>query len=251
MSRHWLPAVLVLGATLVATTTACSQNSTTGTAGAAVTTAATTTPAAPAAAQIPGLVKAATSGASAVHVKGTVTDSGTTVTLDLQLNKDGSGSGTMVAGGQNLHVIAVKGVDYLQFTADLMKANGIDATSAAGKLLLNKWVPSTSQLMSGSDLVGSMKQVLDYNTFIGNIASQMPPGAPKPGKSDTVNGVPVVLYTFSDGTLADVATTSPHYLMRLAPGKAEGSGQVDFTNWNQPVAITAPPASEIYNGPAS
>jgi hypothetical protein len=32
---------------------------------------------------------------------------------------------------------------------------------------------------------------------------------------------------------------------------ASGSGSLDFTGWNQPVAVTAPPASAIYAGPGA
>jgi hypothetical protein len=32
---------------------------------------------------------------------------------------------------------------------------------------------------------------------------------------------------------------------------AAGSGSIDFTGWNQPVPITAPPASAIYTGPGA
>jgi len=242
MSRQWLPAVFLLGA-VVAGTAACggSQNT-------SANTGATTPPAAPPAVQASD-VKTAMQGASAVHVKGSITDSGTKIAVDVQLNKDGSASGTIAAGGPNIPIVLANKVIYLQFTPDVMKANGIDAASAAGQKLANKWVPSTSKLMAGSNLATSVQPFLDYNQFIGALAQNMPAGALKAGKSDTIDGTPVVLYTFSDGTPADVAVSSPHYLMRMLPGGADhGSGQLDFTNWNQPVAVHAPPAGEIYTG---
>jgi len=248
MSRHWLPAVLVLGAALAASTACGSQNPP------AATPPATTTTAAASAATLVSDIKSASQNASAVHIKGTVTGSGSgsgKISVDLQLNKDGSASGQLQESGQDLHIISVKGVVYVAFTASLMKGNGIDLNSAAGKLLLNKWVASTSKMLAGTDMVSGVKPLLDYSTFIGGMTQQIPAGTPKAGKADVVNGTPVQLYTFSDGSMADVATASPHYLTRLIPAAADGAGQVDFTNWNQPVAVSPPPASQIYSGPGA
>jgi hypothetical protein len=244
MSRHWLPFAVVLGTTTLVALAACGTNSSSGTAAAA-----TTTTAAPAA--VMNQVKTAINGASAVHIKGNVTDSGNTVSLDLQLNKDGSASGTLGEGGMNIPIIATKTADYLQFTTDLMKSSGVTATSAAGKLMLNKWVPSTSPLMAGSDMVSSIKPLLDYTSFISTLASQIAGDNAKVGRTTSVNGTPVRLYTLTDGTVAAIATATPHYLMRLVPAASQGGGQLDFTNWNLPVAVTAPPAAQIYSGPGA
>jgi hypothetical protein len=246
MSRHWLPLAVVLGTTTLVALTACGAGSSSGTPAPAATTAA-----APAPAEVMNQVKTAINGASAVHIKGKVTDSGSTVSLDLQLNKDGSASGTLGESGMNIPIIATKQADYLQFTADLMKSSGVTATSAAGKLMLNKWVPSTSPLMSGSNMVSSIKPLLDYTSFISTLADQIAGDNAKVGKTATVNGIAVRLYTLSDGTEAAIATATPHYLMQLVPAASQGGGQLDFTNWNQPVAVTAPPAAQIYSGPGA
>src|ERR1051326_141116 len=116
MSRQWLPAALLLGAAVVAGTAACgSQN--TPSAGSGV----STTAAAPPVAVQASDVKTAIQGASAVHVKGTITDSGTKIAVDVQLNRDGSASGTIAAGGPNIPIVLADKVIYLQFTPDVMK----------------------------------------------------------------------------------------------------------------------------------
>jgi len=198
MSRHWLPLAVVLGTTTLVALTACGAGSSSGTPAPAA-----TTSAAPAPAEVMNQVKTAINGASAVHIKGKVTDSGNTVSLDLQLN------------------------------------------------MLNKWVPSTSPLMSGSNMVSSIKPLLDYTSFISTLADQIAGDNAKVGKTATVNGTAVQLYTLSDGTEAAIATATPHYLMQLVPAASQGGGQLDFTNWNQPVAVTAPPAAQIYSGPGA
>jgi hypothetical protein len=196
-------------------------------------------------------VKSAASGASAVHVKGSVTDSGSTVGLDIQLNKDGSASGTITEGGTTVPLIVADKVYYIQFTKNLMSTNGIDPTSSAGTLLLNKWVPSNSKMLSGDNMVSGLKPLLDYNSLLNNIIGQAGSDVPKQTGTDTVDSVPVQVYTMPDGSKVDVGTASPHYLIRLVAPKSAGPGQLDFTGWNQPVKVSAPPASEIYSGPGS
>ncbi|HEY4457247.1 MAG TPA: hypothetical protein VGN81_23250 [Pseudonocardiaceae bacterium] len=233
-----------MSAALVAGTAACG-GSITGSGSAAP--AATTTTTAPAALQASDVVTAINN-ATAVHVKGTLDDSGSTITMDVQINKDAGASGTIAIGGPTYPIVFVDKVVYIQFTPDVIKSSGIDPTSAAGTLLSNKWVPSTSKILAGSDLASSVEPLLDYTQFATEITKNIPTGPVKAGKSDTVDGTPVVEYTFSDGTPADIATTSPHYLMRLLPGPKDGAGQLDFTGWSQPVPVQAPSASEIFTG---
>jgi hypothetical protein len=242
MSRHWLPAAVLVGAALVGGITACGSQRPTSSAPA--TTAAPTTTTAVQASDL----KSAMQSASAVHVKGTMSDSGTNIALDVQLNKNGTASGTIGIGGPSYPIVLANKVVYIQFTPDVLKSVGLSATSGPGTAIVNKWVPSTSKLMAGSDLTSSVQPLLDYNQFTGSIIQNMPSGAMKPGKSDVVDGTPVMLYTMSDGTPADIATSSPHYLMRLLPSPTDGAGQLDFTNWNQPVTVPAPAAGEIYTG---
>lgn len=242
MSRQWLPAAVLIGAALVAGTAACGGQRPIASA------IAPTTTAAPVVIQVSD-VKTAMQSASAVHVKGTMTDSSSNISLDVQLNNNGTASGTIGMGGASYPIVLADKVVYIQFTADVVKSAGLDATSGPGKTLVNKWVPSTSPLMSGSDLGTSVAPLLDYNQFITQIVQHIPSGTMKRGKSDVVDGTPVTDYTMSDGTPAAIATSTPHYLMQLKPSPSDGgSGELDFTGWNQPVPVQAPSKSEIYSG---
>jgi hypothetical protein len=247
MFRRRLSVAIALGATLAAATACASPISS----NAVPAPKPKPTASMPAPGQLMDSVKTATQSASAVHVKGSVSDSGTSVVLDLQLNKDGSASGTFGEGGTTVPVIVTTKADYIQFTSDLMTANGISPTSTAGTLLLNKWVDSTSKLMDGTDMVSAVKPLLDYNTFVNNIISQIATDTPKPAGAGTVGGTAVEMYTLSDGTKMDITRATPHYLVQLSPPASEGAGQLDFTGWNKPVTVTAPPASEIYSGPGA
>jgi hypothetical protein len=248
MFRRRLSVALVLGAALVAIT-ACSNSPSTGSATSAATT--STAAAMPAPDKLVSTIKSAATSANAVHIKGSFTDNGTAESLDVQLNKDGSASGTIAQGGTTIPIIVAKKVYYVQFTKQLMSGNGIDPTSAAGKLLLNKWVPSTATMLKGSGMVDGLKQAVDFNSLVPSLFDQMTNDKPKDAGTDTVNGTPVHVYTSTDGSKADIASTTPHYLMRLSEPASQGKGQLDFTGWNKPVKISPPAAADIYSGPGA
>jgi hypothetical protein len=205
----------------------------------------TTTPALPAD-QVQSAVKTAALGASAVHVKGY--DAG--VALDLQLNKD-SASGTLTKQGATIPVRLVNGVYYVQCTDNFLKMAGLSPNSPAQRVLRNKWVSSTSKF--GANMTGAFKDTFSYDGFMQKFFNQVPDkkGAWSPTGSDTVDGVAVLGFkNNTDGWIVDVAAASPHYLIR-GVGPAANAGTIDFTRWNQPVQITAPPTSEIYVGPGA
>jgi hypothetical protein len=243
MFRRRLSVALTLGAALVAITACSTQGSPTA--------AAPASPTMPAPDKLVGTIKSAATSANAVHIKGSFTDSGTAESLDVQLNRDGSASGTIGEGGTTIPVIVANKVYYVQFTKDLMSSNGIEPTSDAGKLLLNKWVPSTAKMLSGSGMVDGLKQAVDFNSLVPNLFGQMNNETPKDSGTATVDGTPVHVYTFADGSKADIGSAAPHYLIRLAEPASQGKGQLDFTGWNQPTMVSPPAASDIYTGPGA
>lgn len=253
MTRLRFSVALALGAAL-ATTAACSTQVTpTATAGPRSAAGSTAAAVLPAPANLLATVRSAAESASAVHVKGSFTDSGSAVSVDMQLNKDGSASGTVGLGGSTFPLLVVDKVYYIQFTRNVMSTNGISPTSAAGRLLLNKWVPSNAKGMNLGDMVTSLKPATDYDTFVPMIFDQFGSSGdvPKETGTSTVNGVPVGVYTFSDNSKVDVATAAPHYLVEVAEPPSDGKGKLDFAGWDQPVKITAPPARDIFTAPGS
>lgn len=248
MFRRRLSVALAVGAALL-TVTACSSSPSTG--------GSTSTGSGPAADSMPApdkiltTIKSAATSAKAVAIKGSITDSGTAESLDVKLNKGGDSSGNIGEGGTTVPVIVSKKVYYVQFTKELMSGNGVDPNSDAGKLLLNKWVPSTATMLANTGMVDGLKQALDFNTLVPGMFDQFPKETPKDSGTDTVDGTPVHVYTFSDGSKADVATAAPHYLMKLTEPASEGKGELDFSSWDQAIKIDAPPAADIYSGPGA
>jgi hypothetical protein len=195
--------------------------------------------------QVPTAIRTAYQGAKAVHLKGSFTDAGTSVALDLQLNKD-SAAGTISRDALVIPVLLVDGVYYFKYTDSVMKQAGVSPTSAGGRQLRNKWVPSTSP--AAASLAAAFKPLLGYDEFVGALTSKIDTQSfTGSAQHTTINGVPALGYAATDGSSLDVAAAEPHYPLRIAGPPAE-PGNLDFTGWDQPVPVTKPPASAIYSG---
>jgi hypothetical protein len=195
--------------------------------------------------QVPAVVKAAIGAAAAVHIKGSITEGTDTVKLDVQLNKDSAG-GTVTEAGADIPVRRVGEKYYIQFTSSVLKLSGVSATTKPGSLMRDKWVSSDSKLAAG--MAAGFKDFLDYDTFLSNVAA--PTGTLTAAGADTVNGTPVLIFRDVDGSSADVAASSPHYVIRMV-GPESSPGSFDFTGWGQTAPVVAPKAAEIYSGPGA
>ena len=254
MSRRRWSAVVVFGAAL-AVVVACSAPNTPAPSTPAPATGSSSRPA-PKAVIIPGAlpgnqvesaVKSAFASATAVHIKGTLTNSTGTLSLDLQLNKDNTAAGTISEGGAQIPLIAVNGKYYVQFTPQMISQSTNASVGELGSALNNKWVSSDSSL--ASSMVAGLKPLLSFDSFVSSMFGQASE-VPTLTGTDVVNNLPVYTYESADGSVVYVGKASPHYLARMT-APASGSGSIDFTGWNQPVPVTPPPASAIYTGPGA
>lgn len=244
MSCRLLPVMLLL----VGLVAACSSTPAAGgSPSAARVPKAVSVPGAPPGSQVESVVKAAFAGASAVHIKGTMVNSAGSLSLDLQLNKDNTASGTIGEGGPAIPLISVGGKYYVQFTQDLITHSSDTAVSQIGPTLTNKWVSSDASI--ASDMVSGLKPLLTYDSFVSAMFSQTSE-VPTLTGVDVANGVPALTYETVDGSTVYIAKASPHFLLRMT-SPAAGSGQLEFTGWNQPVAVSPPPADQIYSGPGA
>lgn len=250
MSRRVLPVVLLVGLGLAACSGSPSTSATPPAASgssAVVAPKAVGVPGAPAANQVVTLVKAAFQGASAVHIKGTLVNGSGSLTLDLQLNKDDTASGTISEGGPTIPLVAVHGKYYVQFTQALISESSDPTVQQLGPSLANKWVSSDASFASG--MVSGVQPLLTYDSFVTAMFAQ-DSEVPTLTGTDVVNNTPALTYESQDGSIVTIARADPHYLLRMT-SPAAGSGQLDFTGWNQPVPVSAPPANQIYSGPGA
>lgn len=245
MSRRVLAVVLFLGLAVAGCSgqgTPAASSSSTPSAPKAI-----SVPGAPPAGQVENAVKAAFAAANAVHIKGTLVNSTGSLALDLQLNKDGTASGTISEGGPTIPLIAVNGKYYVQFTQALISQSSNAQVGQIAAALTNKWVSSDASI--ASSMVSGLKPLLTYDSFVSNMFGQASE-VPTLTRTDVVGNLPALVYESKDGSTVYVAKSDPHYLLRMT-APASGSGQLDFTGWNHPVPVAPPPAAQIYSGPGA
>jgi hypothetical protein len=189
----------------------------------------------------------ASNGATAVHMKGSVAQSGQTVTLDLQLNKNDSTQGTISLGSAQLPVRAVNGVYYMQMTSSFIqyiaKQQGVSASTLS--MLSNKWVSSNTS--TGKSISDGFSQFMTYSAVVKGVSDNSDGDVATAAGTTTLDGQTVALYKTTKGSKLYFAATGPAYLLREDDSGSDGTGTITMT-WNQPTTVSAPPASQIYSG---
>lgn len=185
--------------------------------------------------EILGKAIAAEKAATSVRMKGEVPQGTGVLAIDLALGS-GQANGQMTIDDVPVSIMATGGNTYIKAPAALFDKMGGDAGKVAGQVLGDQWfeVPTSGGLANSFRGLGN---ITDKDTLFGQLASSGSVASVK--GTGQVNGQPVVLLTGpKKGTLA-VATTGQPYPVQIKA--ASGSpGQIDFTDWNQPVGATVP-----------
>ncbi|HUB35680.1 MAG TPA: hypothetical protein VL972_02555 [Solirubrobacteraceae bacterium] len=175
--------------------------------------------------------KAAASAASSVHVTGTLASHGTPITLDMSLAAGKGGKGKLSENGLSFELIVVDETIYIKGSPSFYDHFG---GSSAAQLFQGKWLkaPADKGELASLASLANLGKILDQS-----LAST---GSLTKGSTSTVNGQPVIELTDStkSGSLF-VATTGDPYPVQIRKHGAE-TGQVSFSDWNQPVDLTAP-----------
>jgi hypothetical protein len=175
--------------------------------------------------------KAAADAASSVHVAGTLTSSGTPVTLNLSLASGHGGRGQISQGSLSFELIVLGDTIYIKGSPAFYSHFG---GAAAAQLFQGKWLKAP---VSGGEL-GSLAALTDFNKLLDQaLASQ---GALVKGATTTVAGQPVIeLHDTSHNGSLFVATTGKPYPIEIVKHGSE-AGHIAFSDWNQPVSLSAP-----------
>jgi hypothetical protein len=186
---------------------------------------------------------AAVAAASAVHLTGTIIQSGQTTTVDIQINKDDTAKGTITSNGVTIPFIHAGGLGYIQYTKSLETTAKIDPNTQVGKLLLDKWAPSDTTLGASYDKaiapIATLPSLAQFASGNGDPLNYM-------GVA-TVNGQQVAQYKNVSSTAGDPDTVLSFPVQgAMLPIliSAGTSGNLNFV-WNQPTTIAAPPAADL------
>ncbi|MEU6374189.1 hypothetical protein [Streptomyces sp. NPDC046909] len=186
----------------------------------------------------------ATTGASSLRMKGDVPDdeSGSTITIDMALNKQGECAGTMSVGGQGkADLIKVGDTVYMKYDEAFLRAQSKGEkksdVDAAVALLAGKWTKMSAKGEDAKDIAG----FCDLDTVLGD-ADDVDSDALR-GKTTTVDGTPAIVLRERDGkeryTLY-VATEGKPYLLRVDSASTSDPGTLTFSEYDEPVPARKP-----------
>jgi hypothetical protein len=189
--------------------------------------------------EIIAAAKDALSHADSVHVAGTATGDGQSVTIDVKIKGSAGGAGSITLEGKKVDILRVGRTVYMK--ADQAFWTSITGNAQAAKLLNGKYLKSTTsdqklkQIAAFTDVSGLADGVLKAE------------GTVTKGDKKTVNGTEAIgLVDSAGGGTLYVATTGKPYPLEIAPAPGSSdSGKIDFTDYGKDVDLTAPPAASV------
>jgi hypothetical protein len=190
--------------------------------------------------------------AKSLQISGNVVSSGSNVKLDLtdvaaagckgtvgiDTSAASSSSSTAVSGTADL--IEVSSTVYMKLDASFFK--NLDLPSAVFSEVNGKYIEVTSK----SELA-NFAQLCDPSNLASGFDKEVT-GFVKDGTA-TINGQPAEAFkqpTHSGSGIVYISQSATPEIIRLHGPSNEG--QINFTDYNAPVTITAPPASEVVQG---
>lgn len=166
-----------------------------------------------------------------VHAKGTIDENGQKLGIDVHLSRT-SGIGILSLGNGQLQVRLVSGTAYIRGDATAYTAFGASPTQV--QQVAGKWLSSKA----GTGELAAFSGFLELGKLFSSMLT--PNGAVSRGKTTTVDGQPA--YALVDGSNQGtlyIAETGRALPLRIAKS-GTGGGQVDFSDYDQPVSVTAP-----------
>jgi hypothetical protein len=183
------------------------------------------------ASQILADARRAATKAGAVHVTGTILDSGTRLKLNLHAGA-GTGSGTITFRGSPIEVVRIGTTLYMKAPASFYTNTGADKATAS--LLDGKWLKASATQKDFAELaqLTRLKDLLALTT--------KPDGKISKGSESTVDGAKVIELKDDEGGSLFIATTGSPYPIALRGKDKTSSGNVHFTEWGETVDAKAP-----------
>jgi hypothetical protein len=174
---------------------------------------------------------AATKSASSVHLKGSNSEEGSEFELDLVLSDGKGAQGTIGFGGEKVELVQLGDVIYIKG----------GPTAALGEKFADKWIKSSTkdegaqEFRNLTSIDAFFTEVLKPDGTITRVDGKDVDGKKTVGLQDSKAGD-------EQGTLYISADGKAYPLLIATKGQPQG---MQFTEWDQPVTIKAPPASKV------
>jgi hypothetical protein len=182
---------------------------------------------------------AAANAASSVTVKGSFTEGGETIALDLQLGTDAT-KGSITAEGVTVEIRVTGGKSYFKLSAQdfaTVAGQGEDpeVAKAISSLLGDKWIVLSNN--EDGDALGALGELGQKDSLLREIFES--DGELTVEGTGYAVGAPVVFLEDSEesGTIAIQTVGEPYPVQIMAK---EAAGVITFTEWNAPVVVGTP-----------
>jgi hypothetical protein len=189
--------------------------------------------------------------ASSVRIDGTLPSDDGNIAIDITHVAPASCTGTMAlasagaSGSRTAAIIQVDGTAYMKLSQGFLEGLGVPASAFAA--LNGKYIKATS-----SSAVSDFSHFCVLRTLVSGFAHSGDTGLVKAGAT-TVDGRPALAINQPNVTDPGTMYVSDSATPEILGLKVTGSDAVllNFSNFNAPVAITAPPAADIVSGTKS
>jgi hypothetical protein len=188
--------------------------------------------------------------ATSLQINGNVVSDGSNIKVDLTDVASQGCKGTIALGAEN-----ASGSTGVSGTADLIEVSSTVYMKLDESFFKNLSLPSTAfsqvsgkyiEVTSKSDLA-NFAQLCDPSTLASGFDKEVT-GFVKDGTA-TINGQPTESFkqpSHAGSGIVYISQSATPEIVRLQGPSNEG--QINFTNYNAPATITAPPASEVIQG---
>ncbi|MER6261622.1 hypothetical protein ABT203_18865 [Streptomyces sp900105245] len=199
------------------------------------------------AAQISEKARVAMAKLDSFKVKGAMSTDGQHMTFDFAVAKKGDCQGTFTTGGASAEIRQVGDAAYMKgdekFWQQMGGEDGSSSkdTDALVEMLKGRWFKMPAQDVKADDKFPfcDIETMFEKDEKEGHLTR----------KEDTeVNGTPAVTLTGKDGAATQtllVAAKGEPYALRMTVKGGKEPGSFDFSAFNEPVTVTAPPAGEV------
>jgi len=180
--------------------------------------------------------------ASSVHFTGRMKDSGSTLTMDATLVNGKGCEGGMTEGKGFFKLKLIDTTLWLEADRAFWTANGGNDPTFLAKVS-NKWIKTSKS----SDLGSPLSDLCNLNKLLFQDAGD--PSGMQKSSTSTVNGQPMLqLKDLGDSATMEVSETADPRLLSMTDPSSSDGGTFTFTDYNAPVSLTPPPASETIDG---
>lgn len=180
-------------------------------------------------------------------VKGSMTNDGEEMTLDVTVAAKGNCRGTFTHAGASAEILMVSGHTYMKGDkkfwqqAGSKKGSSPQETNAITEMFKGRWFKVPAKVEKPDDSFPFCDTAMMFKKDKKD--SHLTKGA-----ETEVNGTRTVTLTGKDGTETRtllVSAGGEPYMLRMSGEGGKEPGSLEFSAFNDPVTITPPPASEV------